>query len=115
MPNKMKLRSGSISLGALCGVLGSLALLTWVVVQPAPVDVVPTEGTRADEVWPEPDVEPICEAKPDAESQAGGCKPCKGRSWCTCTTTVGDRTAARISCEPCCYYAPWASTPYCLD
>ena len=35
----------------------------------------------------------------DARTEAAGCKPCKGRTWCKCTYNG----MARASCDPCCY------------
>lgn len=114
MVNEGKLRPGSASVGSMLAVLGVLALLAWVADEPRPANAPPVEGVQVDETA-EPDGEPICEAKPDADPQAGGCKPCKNRPWCTCIATIGDRTAPRVSCEPCCYWAPWMQNQYCLD
>ncbi len=109
-----KPRAGSASVGTMFAVIGGLGLLAWVAAEPRPVNAPPVEDVQVDPTA-ESDGEPICEAKPDAQPQAGGCKPCKNRPWCTCIATIGDRTAPRVSCEPCCYYAPWLPYPYCLD
>jgi len=34
-----------------------------------------------------------------AKTEAAGCKPCKGRTWCKCTYNGMPRS----SCDPCCY------------
>jgi len=110
-----KLRAGGASVGTMLVVLCGLGLLPWVAAGLRPFDAPPVSDVQVDNATAETDGEPICEAKPDADAQAGGCKPCKGRPWCTCIATIGDRTAPRISCEPCCYWAPWLPYPYCLD
>lgn len=40
----------------------------------------------------------------------GGCKTCKGRTWCKCTYNGNPR----VSCDPCCYRT-YAGTLVCFD
>lgn len=100
-------------------VLTALALAAFPAVAPTPIPL--TDDTAA-AVAPEQEdggsalvapgesacVEDALAATPVAP---GGCKACKGRSWCTCSY----QGKPRISCNPCCYQGALDPIPICFD
>ena len=60
------------------------------------------DAAEALDFTPAPDVqdtESLLDGIVANEAAAGGCKPCKGRTWCKCTYNG----LPRVSCNPCCY------------
>ena len=66
-------------------------------------DVSTPSGSSAIEIVATP-------AASESTTQAAPCKPCKGRTWCTCTYN-GMR---RVSCDPCCY-VDYRGVETCFD
>jgi len=89
----------------------------------APVPVPNTDDTSvAVELEPDAQGENACveTAKDDVlatdefvatPAAPGGCKACKGRTWCTCSY----QGKPRISCNPCCYQGALDPFPICFD
>jgi len=107
--------------GASIIILVAIALAAFAAEAPAPVPS--TEDTSAAvEIEPNAQDQNACveTAQDDALAAAGfeatpvapgGCKTCKGRSWCTCSY----QGKPRISCNPCCYQGALDPFPICFD
>lgn len=100
-------------------VLIAVALAAFAAEAPAPE----TPAAEAQPAEVELDVEDagICADVPEADPPTdglemtpvapGGCKACKGRTWCTCSY----QGKPRISCNPCCYQGALDPFPICFD
>ena len=107
------------SLAILALILITVALAAFAAEAPVP-EALEAEAQPAEV---ELDVEDagICADVPEADAlidgfemtpaAPGGCKACKGRTWCTCSY----QGKPRISCNPCCYQGALDPFPICFD